>query len=159
MKLFHIPSFSADTFTTHANLHRYRLLALPIIIPESDLNHPVIDIELDPDFSHVEPGIPVSLRCSLMQQIQPQIQPQSICSESVEEDDNNKECEDEADDTDVVDGDESQSEKSLFLFPFSFQFNFDLCFDFTELQMKMMYNFQFVDVWYNVEVSLLLELI
>ncbi len=65
MEFFHV---SADTFAMHANLYKRGLLTLPIIIPESDLSHPVIDVELDPDCSQVEPDIPVSSHCSLTQQ-------------------------------------------------------------------------------------------
>lgn len=141
--------FPANTFATHTNLHKCRLLALPIIIPETDLNHPVIDTELDPECSHVEPDIPVPLRCSLTWQLQSQTQPESTCSESVEDDDDNEEGDKDADDTDVVDGDESQTKKSLFSFLgwsktntiLSNFFSFFIYLEVPELQNRLMHDF------------------
>lgn len=44
-----------DTFDTHAKLHKWGMLPLPIIIPEHDLKHPIVNIVLDAEAA-VIPG-------------------------------------------------------------------------------------------------------
>ncbi len=103
----------ADTFSTHAKLHKRGSLPLLIIIPEADLKFPVIDIELDVDMvdkenlvaSHTpceEPSHPESSSC-----IESLDQTNGDTSSALNEDD----IDDDDDTDDNDDADESQKEK------------------------------------------------
>ncbi len=71
--------FSGDTFATHAKLHKHGILLLPIIIPESDLENPVIDLDLD-----VETDSSVSdVSAGITPQTEPNPPEPSLCAVSL----------------------------------------------------------------------------
>ncbi len=90
--------------------------------------------------------------------LQSQTQSSSVCSEGLDDDDENDKCQDnDVEDTDALDGDESQNEKSVLcvtLFFLNIFLNNVLRCGYIYL-----YSLSFLDVWYNHEVGLLLELI
>ncbi len=102
--------FSGDTFATHAKLHKHGQLPLPIIIPEADLKHPIIDLDLDTDNSvsclstyttpQSEPNHPESSHCEALQSL--------FTSQMDTETEVDEDVSDEEDVDDVVDDDDDQ---------------------------------------------------
>ncbi len=85
----------------HVKLHKRGMLLLPIIIPETDLNHLVIDLDFDVDSS--VPGISV---CSLPN-MEPNHPESSLCDMTPSDMTPNKDVlDDEEADEDDADGDE-----------------------------------------------------
>ncbi len=102
-------AFAVDTFVMYSKLHQRGALALPIIIPEMDLKHPVIDIELDLACHQIQPDLPVSSSCN-----QVIIQPcmgNLVCQEA-DVDEDTASIEDRDEDPDEADSDIEESQKS-----------------------------------------------
>ncbi len=112
--------FSGDTFATHAKLHKHGMLPLPIIIPETDLKYPVIDIDLEVDnvssatcvsacfTPQTEPNHSESSLCSVSQSL---FTASSQTETETEIDDDVSEDEDDDGDEDELEGENSQQKK------------------------------------------------
>ncbi len=90
----------------YSKLHKRGSLPLPITIPESDLKHPVIDIELDILPQPMQPNLPMPSKCG-------EVLTQSLMGTMMSEDADVEDEDVEDGDSEVEDSQKSQNIKSL----------------------------------------------